>query len=188
MPGPAGPAWPLSCAPRAAVAQLARASACHAEGRGFESHQPLRSLWLGTATGRVSGPSTTPRREGLGLREPLFKAGAGELRARVGQRGALRIGRGVRVAGLRQRTATGLADLERVTRLAKSAAATSARRRLVRRRIRAVLPIPGSPRTTSDPLSPPAHRRATRRSWRTRGRARRAQKKRPLLDGADWSP
>ena len=28
--------------PRAAVAQLARASACHAEGRGFESHQPLR--------------------------------------------------------------------------------------------------------------------------------------------------
>ena len=33
--------WPLSCAPRAAVAQLARASACHAEGRGFESHQPL---------------------------------------------------------------------------------------------------------------------------------------------------
>ena len=26
---------------RAAVAQLARASACHAEGRGFESHQPL---------------------------------------------------------------------------------------------------------------------------------------------------
>src|SRR6266550_3890215 len=29
--------------PRAAVAQLARASACHAEGRGFESHQPLAS-------------------------------------------------------------------------------------------------------------------------------------------------
>ena len=27
--------------PSAAVAQLARASACHAEGRGFESHQPL---------------------------------------------------------------------------------------------------------------------------------------------------
>src|SRR5439155_12739159 len=25
------------------VAQLARASACHAEGRGFESHHPLRS-------------------------------------------------------------------------------------------------------------------------------------------------
>src|SRR3954463_6031611 len=42
-------------APRAAVAQLARASACHAEGRGFESHQPLRkalqlagfSFWRG---------------------------------------------------------------------------------------------------------------------------------------------
>ena len=31
----------LYCRDRAAVAQLARASACHAEGRGFESHQPL---------------------------------------------------------------------------------------------------------------------------------------------------
>ncbi len=30
--------------PRAGVAQLARASACHAEGRGFESHHPLHSL------------------------------------------------------------------------------------------------------------------------------------------------
>ena len=49
-----------------------------------------------------------PRR--LSRREPLFEAGAGELRARVGQRGALRIGRGVRVAGL-----AALADLERVT-------------------------------------------------------------------------
>ena len=29
--------WPRS----ADVAQLARASACHAEGRGFESHHPL---------------------------------------------------------------------------------------------------------------------------------------------------
>src|ERR1044071_3867156 len=29
--------------PDAAVAQLARASACHAEGRGFESLQPLRT-------------------------------------------------------------------------------------------------------------------------------------------------
>ena len=33
----------LNSSPRAAVAQLARASACHAEGRGFESHQPLRT-------------------------------------------------------------------------------------------------------------------------------------------------
>src|SRR4051812_32636951 len=33
----------LSFCARAAVAQLARASACHAEGRGFESHQPLAS-------------------------------------------------------------------------------------------------------------------------------------------------
>src|ERR687893_1607802 len=31
----------LYCRPRADVAQLARASACHAEGRGFESHHPL---------------------------------------------------------------------------------------------------------------------------------------------------
>src|SRR5512132_2659236 len=46
----------------------------------------------------------------LGRREPLFEAGAGELRARVGQRAALRIGRGVRVAGL-----AALADLARVT-------------------------------------------------------------------------
>src|SRR3954463_3467316 len=38
---PVGPG--LYCGPRAAVAQLARASAWHAEGRGFESHQPLAS-------------------------------------------------------------------------------------------------------------------------------------------------
>ena len=31
----------LDCASHADVAQLARASACHAEGRGFESHHPL---------------------------------------------------------------------------------------------------------------------------------------------------
>src|SRR5215211_4878188 len=36
-----GPEAALSSRRRAAVAQLARASACHAEGRGFESHQPL---------------------------------------------------------------------------------------------------------------------------------------------------
>ena len=42
-PSPAVPGAPgvLYCRDRAAVAQLARASACHAEGRGFESHQPL---------------------------------------------------------------------------------------------------------------------------------------------------
>src|SRR3954452_9840050 len=34
------PRW-LYSAPRADVAQLARASACHAEGRGFESLHPL---------------------------------------------------------------------------------------------------------------------------------------------------
>src|SRR5918996_2353369 len=31
----------LYCASHADVAQSARASACHAEGRGFESHHPL---------------------------------------------------------------------------------------------------------------------------------------------------
>ena len=36
-----GPAWLYSGHRDAAVAQLARASACHAEGRGFESLQPL---------------------------------------------------------------------------------------------------------------------------------------------------
>jgi dihydrofolate reductase len=45
----------------AAVAQLARASACHAEGRGFESHQPLflskliYSMGL-SADGFIEGP------------------------------------------------------------------------------------------------------------------------------------
>src|SRR6187399_3471034 len=37
------PSPQLYSPPDAAVAQLARASACHAEGRGFESHQPLRT-------------------------------------------------------------------------------------------------------------------------------------------------
>ncbi len=40
MAAPARPS--LYCASFADVAQLARASACHAEGRGFESHHPLR--------------------------------------------------------------------------------------------------------------------------------------------------
>src|SRR3954467_15964370 len=44
----------LYSAPRAAVAQLARASACHAEGRGFESHQPLlRSPIVGPLLAQV---------------------------------------------------------------------------------------------------------------------------------------
>jgi hypothetical protein len=37
----------------AAVAQLARASACHAEGRGFESLQPLQSLSLARGRARL---------------------------------------------------------------------------------------------------------------------------------------
>src|SRR4051812_5415723 len=49
---------PPIIAGRAAVAQLARASACHAEGRGFESHQPLASTltprWHGSPAGRIS--------------------------------------------------------------------------------------------------------------------------------------
>ena len=40
--------------PSAAVAQLARASACHAEGRGFESLQPLR--FESPALGQVGLP------------------------------------------------------------------------------------------------------------------------------------
>src|SRR5919201_4614522 len=59
--------------------------------------------------------SAMVRSMALGCREPLFEAGAGELCGRAGQRGALRIGRGVRAVGLRERSATGLADLERVT-------------------------------------------------------------------------
>ena len=51
---PARRARRLDSAPCAAVAQLARASACHAEGRGFESHQPL-----------FSGPPSDRDRRGL---------------------------------------------------------------------------------------------------------------------------
>ena len=40
----ARPSRSIYTAPRADVAQLARASACHAEGRGFESLHPLRGL------------------------------------------------------------------------------------------------------------------------------------------------
>jgi hypothetical protein len=51
--------------PRAAVAQLARASACHAEGRGFESHQPLFAKARSGAgfprSGEVFGKSNHPR-------------------------------------------------------------------------------------------------------------------------------
>ncbi len=51
----ATPPDPLLCsAPPAAVAQLARASACHAEGRGFESLQPL------VRKARESGPFGVP--------------------------------------------------------------------------------------------------------------------------------
>src|SRR5215204_6969463 len=58
----------LYFSPRAAVAQLARASACHAEGRGFESHQPLRIAEPNPVSGLLplwpgSGPnaSAVPR-------------------------------------------------------------------------------------------------------------------------------
>src|SRR3954454_20421651 len=44
-------------AARAAVAQLARASACHAEGRGFESHQPLRKRPLAERVFSLSPPA-----------------------------------------------------------------------------------------------------------------------------------
>ena len=52
---PARRARRLDSAPRAAVAQLARASACHAEGRGFESHQPLPIAEPESGLGPVSG-------------------------------------------------------------------------------------------------------------------------------------
>ena len=51
----------------------------------------------------------------LGRREPIFETGAGELRARVRQRGALRIGRGIRVAGpTHQDRLAAFPDLDRV--------------------------------------------------------------------------
>ncbi len=60
----------LYSAARAAVAQLARASACHAEGRGFESHQPLASF--GRSSSRFPLPSSQPP---LPLRAPGGSAG-----------------------------------------------------------------------------------------------------------------
>src|SRR3954471_5423664 len=62
----------LYSAPRAAVAQLARASACHAEGRGFESHQPLsrKESYMGLLR-RRHGPDGTRYR----MREKLFAIG-----------------------------------------------------------------------------------------------------------------
>jgi hypothetical protein len=53
----------------AAVAQLARASACHAEGRGFESLQPLsrKSCKSGTFW-PLSGPSNGHRERGFVVR------------------------------------------------------------------------------------------------------------------------
>jgi hypothetical protein len=49
---------------RAAVAQLARASACHAEGRGFESHQPLRAPLSGAAFSSLRLLCPAPWRSG----------------------------------------------------------------------------------------------------------------------------
>ena len=50
--------------PRAAVAQLARASACHAEGRGFESHQPLQAPLSGGAFSSLRLLCPAPWRSG----------------------------------------------------------------------------------------------------------------------------
>ena len=58
---------------RAAVAQLARASACHAEGRGFESHQPLRvkaPLRRGFLLGWAHLTDRSPARAHLALPKP----------------------------------------------------------------------------------------------------------------------
>ena len=62
----------------------------------------------------------------LGRREPLLEGRAGELRARVGERGALRVGLGVRVVAPGERPSSRI-SIES-PRLAKSAAAASARR------------------------------------------------------------
>jgi hypothetical protein len=54
----------LKSGPRAAVAQLARASACHAEGRGFESHQPLCAPLSGGAFSSLRLICPAPWRSG----------------------------------------------------------------------------------------------------------------------------
>ncbi len=69
VPGAAGDETPTAAilADHADVAQLARASACHAEGRGFESHHPLVKgpgnrafLSQGTGCGRVCERTLIP--------------------------------------------------------------------------------------------------------------------------------
>ncbi len=69
---------------RADVAQLARASACHAEGRGFESLHPLHVLRIrrmpqrdcrGGASGAVE--ATWPSGLGTGLQNPLHRFDSG---------------------------------------------------------------------------------------------------------------
>src|SRR4051794_24498196 len=64
----------LYSSPRADVAQLARASACHAEGRGFESHHPLSQ----GASGRpvcVPGPFARKNPPGLRSKQMLMPGG-----------------------------------------------------------------------------------------------------------------
>src|SRR5215207_3657721 len=62
---------------RADVAQLARASACHAEGRGFESHHPLlvasrllRGVFL-VAAALIAGACSTGARDAAPQRAEL---------------------------------------------------------------------------------------------------------------------
>src|SRR3954447_10743844 len=75
---------------RAAVAQLARASACHAEGRGFESHQPLSRASYVICPARARRGSVTPARNRV---TPMGDIEAIPLRgAWTGNRGILHSG------------------------------------------------------------------------------------------------
>src|SRR5215207_912100 len=64
----------LYFSPRAAVAQLARASACPAEGRGFESHQPLRIAEPNPASARLSPWPTSGLNVLGGPRQPMMES------------------------------------------------------------------------------------------------------------------
>src|SRR3954451_8037676 len=82
----------LYSTPRAAVAQLARASACHAEGRGFESLQPLLVEALHSAgflrfRGLARAAFSLPADQAGG---PICLGPTGASRPRIGQQLAIR--------------------------------------------------------------------------------------------------
>src|SRR5829696_2278926 len=106
-------AWPYS--PPRSISGPSRFPEFGTFGPGPPSTSRRRSALQGQRSGSKAdwrGGETLP----LSRREPLFEAGAGKLRARVGQRGAGCVRRGVRVVGSRyQHRLKLLAYLQRLT-------------------------------------------------------------------------